>query len=112
VGHAGAVNDPRVNDSGAATEPGRAGGWLRTLSGLLAGGLVVLAVVLTAAWFVADRAGSPGPGVDMLIWHGVAAVAAVLAQRVADRRSGPVGWIAVLAVLTITAVVLAVQWLV
>jgi hypothetical protein len=85
--------------------------WLRTLSGLLAGGLVTLAVALGLAWVIADRTGSPGPGPDTLIWHGSAAVTAVLVQRHADRRPGVVGVVAAGVVVAITVVVLAVQWL-
>jgi hypothetical protein len=85
--------------------------WPRTLTGLLAGGLVALALALVVAWLAADRIGSPGPGPVMLIWHGVAAVLAVLAQVQADRRGGLPGRLAMAAVVVITAAVLAVQWL-
>jgi hypothetical protein len=85
--------------------------WPRTISGLLAGGLVALALALVVAWFVADEVGSPGPGPGMMIWHGVAAVLAVLAQVQADRRRGLPGLLAMAAVLVLTTVVLAVQWL-
>lgn len=90
---------------------GRPGRWLRGFSGLLAGGMVVLSVALIAAWFVATRMGTAGPGPDTLIWHGAGAVAAVLVQRYADRHAGVAGATAALAVVAITAAVLAVQWL-
>lgn len=86
--------------------------WLCGLSGLLAGGLVVLVLALVVAWAVAVGVGAPGPGAGTLVWHGVGAVAAVLVQRQADRRSGAAALLAALAVVAITAVVLAVQWLV
>lgn len=89
----------------------RAGGWLRAFAGVLAGGLVVLVVVLAVGWFAADRAGTPGPGPGTLSWHGAAAVAAVLTQRYADRRAGATGAAAALGVCVITAAVLAAQWL-
>jgi hypothetical protein len=89
----------------------RPSSWPRTLTGLLAGGLVALALALVVAWFVADRIGSPGPGPGTLTWHAVAAVAAVLAQVQADRRGGRPGVLAMSAVVLITVVVLAVQWL-
>lgn len=89
---------------------GRAG-WLRGFSGLLAGGLAALAVALFAAWFVADRTGSAGPGAPTLVWHTVAAVVAVAAQVYADRRAGARGVVAALAVVAVTAGVLAAQWL-
>lgn len=85
--------------------------WPRSLTGLLAGGLVALAVALLVAWFVADRIGSAGPGTSMLVWHGVAAVLAVLAQVQADRRDGPAAALAMAAVVVITVAVLAAQWL-
>lgn len=91
---------------------GRAGARLRGFTGLLAGGLVVLALALLATWAVAAHFGTPGPGTGTLAWHAGAAVAAVIAQRQADRRSGAPGVLAAVAVLVITGVLLAVQWLV
>ncbi|MGI9000970.1 MAG: hypothetical protein ACR2GH_04825 [Pseudonocardia sp.] len=94
---------------------GRIGVRLRAVTGLLAGGLVALVVVLGAAWFIASRTGTtapgPGPGPGTLAWHGVAAAAAVLAQRHADRHSGTGGTVAALAVIGVSAAVLAAQWL-
>lgn len=86
-------------------------GWLRGFSGLLAGGLAALAVALYAAWFVADRAGSAGPGTSTLVWHTVAAVVAVAAQVYADRTAGVRGAVAAVGVVAVTAAVLAAQWL-
>jgi hypothetical protein len=91
--------------------PRRARSWPRTISGLLAGGLVGLAVALAVGWVLADRTNSPGPGPSTLIWHGLAAVAAVAAQSQADRRRGLGGAVAASAVVVITVVVLAAQWL-
>lgn len=87
-----------------------AGSWLRAVTGLLAGGLVALAVALACAWFVADRTGSAGPGPGTLVWHGIAAVAAVVAQRHADRHGDAIGTLAALAVAAVTVAVLAAQW--
>ena len=67
---------------------------LRTLSGLLVGGLVALALVLLAGWWYAGRAGLPGPGHGMLVGHGAGAVAAVVAQVWVDRRTDRVGTLA------------------
>ena len=88
-----------------------AGRLLRGLSGLLAGGLVVLLVALGVAWYIADRVGSSGPGAQTLVWHAVAAVAAVLAQRHADRHGDVGGVLAACAVIVISAVLLTVEWL-
>lgn len=93
------------------TGSGRAGERLRGFSGVLAGGLVVLVAALAVAWLVAERSGVSGPGVNTLVWHTVAAVAAVLVQRQADRRSGAPGAFAAVAVLAITVLLLTVQWL-
>lgn len=90
---------------------------LRALSGLLAGGLVVLALALGVAWVVAVRSGSHGPAPDFLAWHGLAAAVAVIAQRRVDQAPRHrVGWdrvgtAASLGVVGLTAVVLAALWL-
>lgn len=89
----------------------RAGGFVRALSGLLAGGLVVLVLALLAAWFVADGRGAPGPGASTLGWHIAAAVLAVIGQWQADRRPGRDGTVAALLVIGVTSAVLAAQWL-
>jgi hypothetical protein len=70
---------------------GRVGGAVRGLSGLLVGGLVALALLLLAGWWYAQRTGLPGPGPGMLVGHGLASVAAVLAQVWADRRPDRTG---------------------
>lgn len=92
---------------------GRAGAVsvLRRVSGVLAGGLVVLAVALGVAWVVATRTGSPGPAGSFLAWHAVAAVAALVAQVRADRAPDGRGAAPALAVVVISVVVLATLWL-
>lgn len=75
---------------------GRLLGWARTLCGIVAAGLVVLAAALIAVWGVASAAGEPGPGVAMLSGHTVAAVAAVMLHRLAARRTGRAGYLATL----------------
>jgi hypothetical protein len=81
---------------------------LRALSGVLAGGLVVLALALVGSWVVATRLGVPGPPVSFLVWHGLAAVAAVALQVRADRARSSA---AALGVVVLSAVVLAALWL-
>jgi hypothetical protein len=81
-------------------------------SGVLAGGLVALGVVLLVVGIVAGQRGMPGPGVVSIIGHGVAAVAAVLLQRRADHTRGTAAAGAALAVVALTVGVLGVQWLV
>lgn len=84
---------------------------LRGLSGLLAGGLVVLALALVTAWVIAQQRAVAGPSVLSVAGHAVAAALSVLAQRTADRRTGPAAVAAALAVVLVTVVVLVVQWL-
>ncbi|GAA3540890.1 hypothetical protein GCM10022222_25650 [Amycolatopsis ultiminotia] len=54
--------------------------------------------------------GVPGPGVSMLVGHPVAAVVALLLQRVADRRYGRVAGLAGCGVLVVAIVALTVFW--
>jgi hypothetical protein len=84
---------------------------LRGLSGLLAGGLVVLALALAVAWVIAQQRAVAGPSAVGVAGHALAAAMSVLAQRTADRRSGPAAVAAALAVVLVTSVVLVVQWL-
>lgn len=84
--------------------------WLRGLSGMVAGGLVALVVVLLVGWVLTMRTGSAGPGTGMLVGHGIATVAAVVAQVVADRRRDRVGTLASVVVLAIAVGVLCGYW--
>ncbi len=84
---------------------------LRTVSGVLAGGLVVLTVALGVAWFVATRTGSPGPAPGFLAWHAVAATVALGAQLRADRDPDRAGSVAAGVVVLISVAVPAVLWL-
>lgn len=83
--------------------------WPQTLSGVLAGGLVALAVALVATRVVATQLGVPGPPVPFLVWHGLAAVAAVVLQVRADRARSPA---ASAAVAGVAALVLGALWFV
>ncbi len=92
---------------GAPPRPDRRPSRWLGVTGLLAGGLAVLALALVASWMVAPRLGLPGPAADLLAWHLAAAVAVVVAQVRAD-RSGRPG--AVLAVDGAALVVLGLLW--
>lgn len=83
---------------------------LRGLAGVLAGGMVVLALGILVVWVGADRYGLPGPGADVVIGHGVGAVLAVVGQRVADRRPDRTGTIAAALVVGLVAFVLGFAW--
>ncbi|HKR50762.1 MAG TPA: hypothetical protein VJT72_14505 [Pseudonocardiaceae bacterium] len=82
----------------------------RGLSGMLAGGLVVLAIVVCLAQWLADGSGRPGPGMAEVVGHVVAALAAVALQVAADRRRGPFSALASGSVLVIAAGVLWFGW--
>lgn len=93
----------------APAPPGLAIRLLRGLSGALAAGLVVLAVLLgVAQWLSPDTV--PGPGIGALVGHWVGAVVAVAMQWFADRRRGAQAAIAALAVLAVVATVLFTWW--
>jgi len=77
---------------------------------VLAGGLAVLTLVLLAGFALGRVEQSPGPGLGMIVGHGVAAVAAVILAVVADRRPGRPGQLAAGAVVVIAAVVLVLYW--
>ncbi|MEJ2864865.1 hypothetical protein [Actinomycetospora flava] len=82
---------------------------LVALARVLAGGLVVLAVVVVVApWFL----GGPGPGVDTVIGHLVGAAAAVAGTAIAaHRRTSPVvAVVAAASVPVILFLVLAIVW--
>lgn len=87
---------PTVDDAGATApetveqaEPAKPGGrWWRGFTGSLAAGLTVLAVGVLVVAGVCLYTDAPGPGPVLLIGHPIAAVLALLAQRVADRRNG------------------------
>jgi hypothetical protein len=95
---------------GTVTRP-RSRSVLRGLSGVLVGGLVALALVLLAGWFYADRTGLPGPGLGVIVGHGVAAVAAVIAQVWVDRRRDRTGTLAAAALAVLVVGGLTLTWL-
>ncbi|ONI86306.1 hypothetical protein ALI22I_25435 [Saccharothrix sp. ALI-22-I] len=68
-------------------EPRLARLW-RGVSGALAVGLVLLALALIGFQIYAGNNELPGPGLDVVAGHIATAVAAVVAQIVADRRRG------------------------
>jgi hypothetical protein len=91
----------------ASAAPRHRGGLWRELSGALAVGMSVLAVVVVVFQVLAFVRHVPGPGVLTVVGHIAAAVLAVFVQRFADRRSG---WGAALAVLGVVAVSSAALW--
>lgn len=91
-------------------EHARLGRWWRGFTGSLAAGLVALAVIVLGAGLICLPLAAPGPGAVYLIGHPIAAVLAMAAQRVADRRQGWVAGVAGVFVLVIAAVALSVFW--
>ncbi|OXM42414.1 hypothetical protein [Amycolatopsis alba] len=96
-----------------ADEPAPAGRgrFWRGLTGSLAAGMVVLAVFVLVVAGICLFTGAPGPGPLMLAGHPVAAVVALLAQRVADSRNGRVaGFAGLLVVVSVTAALSLFWW--
>ena len=94
-------------DSGP--EPRLARLW-RGVSGALAVGLVLLALAMIGVQVYAGDQDLPGPGLGVVAGHVGAAVAAVVAQVVADRRKGWVVAVCGLLVVLLTAVTLWFFW--
>ncbi|WP_222719821.1 hypothetical protein [Actinokineospora xionganensis] len=93
----------------ADDEPKPPGFW-RELSGALTLGLCVLALVVVGLQLLASSKGMPGPGFPVVLGHAVAAIAAVVFQRQADRRQGSVAVLPVLLVAALTAATIWFFW--
>ena len=96
--------------AGTPPERGRRGRRWRGFTGALAAGLAVLSVIVLGAGLICAFVGAPGPGVASLIGHPIAAIAALAAQRVVDRRDGRVAVAAGIFVLADALFVLAYFW--
>ncbi len=83
---------------------------LRGLSGVVAGGVVVLTLVVVGVAYLASDRDFPGPGRESIAAHAVASVVVVAAQLLADRRRGAVAALASTAVLAVTGLLLWTQW--
>ncbi|MCW0216207.1 MAG: hypothetical protein OJJ54_22890 [Pseudonocardia sp.] len=81
------------------------------MSGVLAAGLVGITAILLVGWAMTTRTGTAGPGTGMLLGHGAAAGAAVVAQVVADRRRDRTGVLAAWAAIVLVAAVVSAYWL-
>jgi len=82
----------------------------RTVSGVLTGGLVILAIVVLGAAILASRRAVAGPAPSMVVIHLAVAAGAVTVQVLADRRAtaGAVG--AGVVVVGLSAGLLWTQW--
>ncbi|MEV6642356.1 hypothetical protein [Amycolatopsis sp. NPDC051371] len=104
--------DPTSADVSEAAEPAKPGGrWWRGFTGSLAAGLTVLAIGVLVVAGIDLNTGAPGPGAVLLIGHPLAAILALLAQRVADRRNGAPAAGAGVAVVLFTVSALTLFWL-
>jgi len=84
--------------------------FVNEVTGVLAGGLTVLAVFVLLAQVIAWTRGETGLGVPTVAGHLAGAVLAVLAQRQADRRAGGGAAAARLSVAVLAAAVLTLFW--
>lgn len=83
---------------------------MRALSGVVTGGLIVLAAVVVGASVLGEERGYPGPGAESIGWHVAAAASAVVAQVYADRHRGASSVLASLLVLAVAGLLLWTQW--
>ncbi|MFI8972612.1 hypothetical protein ACIGO9_06985 [Nocardia asteroides] len=83
---------------------------VRGLSGVVAGGVVVLLCVVAGAAVMGARRDFPGPGAESLTWHILAAVVVVGAQLFADRNRGVAALSGSAVVLITTGALLWTQW--
>ncbi|MFD9704926.1 hypothetical protein [Lentzea sp. NPDC059081] len=94
----------------AAKRPSRIYGVLRAVSGVLAVGLVLLALGNIGVQFYANSRDLPGPGTLSVVAHVVAALAAVGGQIVADRYADWRAPVSSFGVLVVAGVTLWVFW--
>ena len=83
---------------------------LRWCSGVLAGGVVVLAGVIAVVAYLSSDRDFPGPGGESVAAHVAGAEVVVGLQVVADRRRGGTAALASTAVFAVTALLLWTQW--
>jgi hypothetical protein len=82
----------------------------RGFGGTLAVGLVLLALALIGVQVYASTHDLPGPGLDVVGGHVAAAVAAGVAQALADRRKGRVAAVCGVVVVVLTALTMWFYW--
>jgi len=95
--------------AGRGISPPRKRVW-RGVTGTLAAGLVVLAVIVLAVQVFALANDAPGADFLFIGAHLVAAAAALVAQRVADRSQGAVAGVAGAVVVLLTGALLWFFW--
>ncbi|WP_324188200.1 hypothetical protein [Nocardia higoensis] len=83
---------------------------MRALSGTVAAGTVVLALVVIGAAFIGARRGFPGPGGESVFWHIAVAATVIGAQLFSDRRGGIAALIGSGIVFLSSAILIWTQW--
>ncbi|ATL70332.1 hypothetical protein [Nocardia terpenica] len=83
---------------------------LRALSGIVAGGMAVLALVVLVTEVLGARDGFPGPGAASVGWHIGLAALAVAAQVFSDRRRGFAAFSGSMVVFVAAGYLLVTQW--
>lgn len=83
---------------------------LRGLSGIVAGGMFVLALVVVGTAIIAARRDFPGPGSESVTWHIAASVIGVAAQIFSDRHRGLAALSGSLVVFIVAGLLLWTQW--
>jgi hypothetical protein len=99
--------DDRAYGVGRAGRAVRVG---RVLSGVATGALIVLAIVVCVAQYLAGDRGFPGPGIESVATHVVGAIVAIVAQVIADRRRGPKSVLAAFVAIFTASILLFTQW--
>lgn len=100
----------RTVDVPARPERSTFGRRWRGFTGSLAAGLAVLSLVVLGAGLASTLVGAPGPGAAPLIGHPLAAILALVAQRVADRRDGKTAGAAGIVIVADVVFVLVFFW--
>ncbi|MBB1157495.1 MULTISPECIES: hypothetical protein [Amycolatopsis] len=99
---------PERHESSVRRKP--RGRWWRGFTGSVAAGLAVLAIGVLVVGVLCLVNGAPGPGPLKLAGHPVAAVIALVLQRVADRRAGKAAVGAGVGVLVVAGVAFSLLW--
>lgn len=83
---------------------------VRGISGIVAGGVVALALLVVAVGLVGWVRDFPGPGGAAMVWHIAAAAVVLFAQRRVDRGRGAAGVGAAVLVVGVAVALLWTQW--
>lgn len=83
---------------------------LRALSGTVAAGTVLVALVVIGAAFLGARRGFPGPGGESVLWHIAVAALAIAAQLFSDQRRGMAAFSGAAVVFLAAGILIWTQW--